>query len=199
MDNKIFSRILKQRLENLLRTHSVLTNSQKCSNAGRNIFQATFAIKDTIAQLKTNGKKGKLVSFDLDHAFDRVDQNFLFNTMRALGFNTVLIELLSRIAAFSSSRLLINGLLLSLFPKQRSVRQGDPLSMHLFVLYLHPLLCRSEQVCGTDLTVAYANDISVVITSVDKLHKMRDLFRQFERIAGAQFHLELKLQQSMLA
>lgn len=72
-DYKILSRILKHRLENVLRTHSVLTRSQKCSNVGGNIFQATLNLKDRIAQLKANGRQGKLISFDLDHAFDRIN------------------------------------------------------------------------------------------------------------------------------
>ena len=188
VDYKILSRILKQRIENVMRSHNILTGSQKCSNGGRNIFQATLAIKDKIAQLKANRQKGKLVSFDLDHAFDRVDQQFLFTTMRALGFNAALLELLSRIATSSSSRLLINGHLSTPFPIQRSVRQGDPISMHLFVLYLHPLLHRLGEVCGNDLIVAYADDISAIVTSVDQLNAMRDLFRRFERVAGARLN-----------
>lgn len=188
VDYKLLSRILKQRLEHVLRVHNVLTSSQKCSNSGRNIFQATLAVKDRIAQLKASGQRGKLVSFDLDHAFDRVDQSFLFNTMRNLGFHLAFVDLLSRIATHSSSRLLINGHLSAPFPIQCSVRQGDPLSMHLFVLYLHPLLRRLEQVCGTDLIVAYADDISAIATNSDKLNTMRDLFRRFERVAGARLN-----------
>lgn len=121
-DYKILSRIMKQRLENVLRAHHVLTDAQKCSNAGRNMFQATLALKDRIAQLNANRQNGKLVSFDLDSAFDRVDHRFLFDTMRSLGFNTDMIALLSRIAEASSSRLLVNGRLSSPFPIQRSVR-----------------------------------------------------------------------------
>lgn len=188
VDYKLLARILKQRLELVLRNHNVLTRSQKCSNAGRNIFQATLAVKDRIAQMKANGQKGKLISFDLDHAFDRVNQSFLFTTMRNLGFNAAFVDLLSCIATHSTSRLLINGHLSAPFPIQRSVRQGCPIAMHCFVLYLHPLLRRLEQVCGTDLIVAYADDISAIATSNDQLNMMRDLFRRFERVAGARLN-----------
>lgn len=184
-DYKILARILKTRLESVMLAHNVLTDSQKCSNGRRNIFQATLAVKHRIAQLKSNRQCGKLIGFDLDHAFDRVDHGFLFNTMRGLGFNTALVDLLSRIAAASSSRLLINGSLSATFPIQRSVRQGDPLSMHLFVIYLHPLLRRLKQVCGRDLIVAYADDISAIVTSVEQLNAMRNLFRGFGRVSGA--------------
>lgn len=61
--------------------------------------------------------------------------------------------------------------------------------MHLFVLYLHPLLATLERVCGSDLVVAYADDISVITTSANKIQEMRDVFNRFGRISGAVLNL----------
>ena len=188
-DYKLFSRILKTRLERVLREHHVLSDGQKCSNSERNIFQATLALKDRIAKLRHDRRAGKLISFDLDHAFDRVRHSFLFQTMCSLGFNRDFVALLSRIASQSTSRLLINGHLSHSFEIQRSVRQGDPLSMILFVIYLHPLVCRLERVCGSDLLVAFADDISVIITSPSQIEAMNGLFARFETAAGAKLNL----------
>lgn len=189
-DYKLLSRILKLRLERVMRSNHILSNAQKCANPERNIFQAGLALKDRIAQMIKHKQRGKLISFDLDHAFDRVRHSFLHQTMCSLGLNPELVRLLARIASFSSSRLMINGHLSQPFPIQRSVRQGDPLSMHLFVLFLHPLLQRLERVCGNDLIVAYADDISVIITSVQKAEDIRELFSTFERVAGAKINWE---------
>ncbi|XP_062717027.1 uncharacterized protein LOC134292168 [Aedes albopictus] len=189
VDYKILSRVLKSRLEIVMRAHRVLGEAQKCGNTDRNIFQATLAIKDRIAQMIHRKQRGKLISFDLEHAFDRVSRRFLSKTMISLGFNGQLVTLLENIAARSSSRILINGKLSQPFPIQRSVRQGDPLSMCLFVIYLHPLLCRLERVCGTDLIVAYADDISVLVTSSEKVERMMTLFRRFGRAGGAKLNL----------
>lgn len=189
-DYKLLSRILKARLENVMSTHGILSQAQKCSNGQRNIFQATLALKDKIAQLTARKQVAKLLSFDLDHAFDRVKHSFLYNNMRSLGFNPRFVDLLSRISSMSSSRLLINGHLTAAFPIERSVRQGDPISMHLFVLYIHPLLYALERVCGTDLVVAYADDISVIASSTNKIHAMRDVFTCFGRISGAVLNLK---------
>ena len=188
-DYKLFSPILKTRLEQMVREHHVLSDGQKCANSERNIFQATLALKDRIAKLRHHRRAGKLISFDLDHAFDRVRHSFLFETMRSLGFNRDLIALLALIASRSTSRLLINGHLSAPFEIQRSVRQGDPLSMLLFVLYLQPLVCRLERVCGTDLLVAYADDISVIVTSTTQIEAMMRLFARFETAAGAKLNL----------
>lgn len=188
-DYKIFSRILKNRLERVMNVHRILSDGQKCSNSERNIYQATLALKDRIASLRHHRRAGKLLSFDLDHAFDRVRHSFLFSTMRSLGFNQQFVTLLSQIAGRSTSRLLINGHLSPPIAIQRSVRQGDPLSMHLFVLYLHPLVYKLERACGDDLLVAYADDISVISTSARRIEEMRELFTQFEVVAGAKLNM----------
>lgn len=189
VDYKILSRILKSRLEPVLRAHRVLGDAQKCGNGENNIFQATLAIKDRIAQLIRRKQRGKLISFDLEQAFDRVSRRFLSRTMSSLGINRQMITLLNTIAERSSSRILVNGRLSQAFPIQRSVRQGDPLSMCLFVLYLHPLLRQLEAVCDTDLIVAYADDISVIVTSTEKIERLRCLFLRFERAAGAKLNM----------
>lgn len=189
-DYKLLSRILKTRLDEVMVGHRILTHAQKCSNADRNIFQATLALKDKIADLISRRERGKLVSFDLDHAFDRVSRAFLHRNMLAIGINPRLVSLLARISSLSSSRLLVNGHLSAPFPIQQSVRQGDPISMHLFVLYLHPLLRKLEEVCGEDLIVAYADDVSVVATSTEKIIALERLFFSFEQFSGAKLNRE---------
>lgn len=74
-DYKLFSRIIKMRLDRTLVENNILSGAQKCSNGRHNIFQATLSIKDRISYLKERRLRGKLISFDLDHAFDR---RFLF-------------------------------------------------------------------------------------------------------------------------
>lgn len=189
-DYKLLARILKSRIDRILRSHGVLSSAQKCSNSEKTIFQATLAIKDKIAKLTKEKKSAKLISFDLDHAFDRVDRSFLYTTMQDLGFKPSLIALLKRIGDLSSSRLLINGHLSESFAIERSVRQGDPLAMHLFVLFLHPLICKLEAVCSgdDDLIAVYADDISVVVSNNSKVDELRRLFQSFESCSGAKLN-----------
>lgn len=49
-DYKILSRVLKARMESVVQAHPILSDSQKCSNSNRNIFQATLSLKDRIAK-----------------------------------------------------------------------------------------------------------------------------------------------------
>lgn len=113
------------------------------------------------------------------------------STMTSIGFNPGLIELLETIGNRSFSRALINGKTSSSFPIQRSVRQGDPLSMHLFTIYLQPLISRLEgECCGQDdLVVAYADDISVVTTTSEKIDRVRETFNAFGVVSGARLNV----------
>ncbi|KXJ74370.1 hypothetical protein RP20_CCG013788 [Aedes albopictus] len=188
VDYKILSRVMKTRLEHILRTHRILSDAQKCANTDRSIFQATLSLKDRVAQLNARKQKGKMISFDMDHAFDRVSHEFLHRTLLSLGVNRDFVGWLSRVADVASSRLLINGRLTQPFRIERSVRQGDPLSMLLFVIYLHPLLTRLERICGGDLCVAYADDITIIATSTDTINRIFQLFDCFELVSGAKLN-----------
>lgn len=92
----------------------------------------------------------------------------------------------------SYSRVLINGNLTPEVHIQRSVRQGDPLSMHLFVLYLHPLLKKLISICSDslDLVVAYADDISVIVIGESKIERIKRLFIEFGECSGAVLNIE---------
>ena len=131
------------------------------------------------------------MSFDLDHAFDRVDRFFLHNTMCALGINERFVQLLSTINNQCKSRILINGHISPAFPIERSVRQGDPISMILFVIYLQPLLMNLENICNPDdLIVAYADDITLISTSVQVIQRAREIFAEFQLAAGAMLNVQ---------
>lgn len=186
-DYKLLARILKQRLEKVMEENHILNAAQKCSNQHRNIFEALNAVKDRVAEFNCRKRSGRLISFDLDHAFDRVSRSFLLVVMRSMNFHPGFVSLLDKIMSVSSSRLLINGNLSSPFPIQRSVRQGDPLSMHLFVLYLHPLLEKILQICDNphELVVAYADDISVIVADDHKLDQIKQAFADFGLCSGA--------------
>lgn len=188
-DFKILSRILKCRLESVTQTHRILGDSQKCANSPRNIFQATLSLKDRIAQIKQRKQYAKLISFDLENAFDRVRHSFLFDTMNSLGINREFIGLLNQISNLSSSRLMVNGHLSAPIEIQRSVRQGDPISSLLFVLYLHPLLQNLERVHGCSLVIAYADDISIIVTSAEAIGEIHELFRCYGQVSGAKLNV----------
>lgn len=182
-DFKLLSKVIKQRMLPLLPL--VLSPQQKCSNGSRNIFEATTRIFDKICETKHRRENRLLVSFDLDHAFDRVDHNFLCSTLQKMNFNPGMVDLLKNIWRNSFSKILVNGRLSSDIHIKRSVRQGDPLSMICFVLYLQPLLDKITQTFPRAIICAYADDISMFMEDERMLERVSEIFSDFEDEAGA--------------
>ena len=187
-DYKILTRVIKNRMIPL--ADHVLSQHQKCSNGKHNIFEATTQILDKIASLKHGRQSAMLVSFDMDHAFDRVKYDFLYHTLTQMNFNPQLIDFLRKIYGNSFSNLLINGKLSRPFQIRRSVRQGDPLSMLLFVLYIQPLVDRlaTNGAAGSLLNV-YADDISLIVSEASDLAEAVNKIREFEAVSGAVLNL----------
>jgi hypothetical protein len=66
VDYKLFSRIIKYRLEKLM--PSIVSHQQAACNKNRNITFALCHIRDKLAELTYEKKDGTLISFDFDHS-----------------------------------------------------------------------------------------------------------------------------------
>lgn len=188
-DYKIVTRIMKERLNKLM--PDLISSNQKCANPRRNIFEVTCSIRDRITELQYKKKRALLVSFDMEKAFDRVEPRFLFDTLQAMNVNKKFIDFMKAARDVSYSKILVNGRLSREIKVDRSVRQGDPISMHLFVLYLEPLLQKIIASCSDelDLVNAYADDVSLVINNLNDLEIIKQLFIDYGKVSGAQLNL----------
>ena len=83
---------------------------------------------------------GAIVGIDLDKAFDRVDRETVWFTMTAMGYPADFIRAIKTMYFVASAKILngsrTSGEILGL----TSLRQGCPLSMHLFFIYIEPLV-----------------------------------------------------------
>lgn len=190
VDYKIFSRVMKQRIEKM--STAVLSPHQKCSNGNHTIFEATCVIRDHIAISKQEGVGGIVIAFDLSNAFDRVNHSYLLSSMSRMRFNTRFVDLMTNLSRRQKSQLLINGHITQNFRIKRSVRQGDPLSMLLFVLYIQPLLDNLAEICNApgECVIAYADDITIIIRSSAKIQQILQCFERFGLAAGAKLNMQ---------
>jgi hypothetical protein len=67
-----------------------------------------------------------LFKLDISKAFDLVSWAFLIEVMRKMGPGSIWCDMISRLLATSSTRIMLNGVPGDLITHQRGLRQGDP-------------------------------------------------------------------------
>lgn len=96
-----------------------------------------------------------ILAVDAEKAFDRVEWNFLFQTLEAFKMLTELINLIKTLSKKPQASIYTNGILSNSFQLTRGTTQGCPLSPLLFAIFIEPLAIRQN------------NDISVTIKNTN--------------------------------
>lgn len=74
------------------------------------------------------------IQIDIEKAYDRLEWNFIKKTLTNKGFYSNLINTIMNYVTRVSLSILVNGLPSNNIHPTRGIRQGDPLSLYLFIL-----------------------------------------------------------------
>ncbi|KAL3849582.1 hypothetical protein ACJIZ3_011464 [Penstemon smallii] len=145
---KIISKIIALRLKAHL--DKFIAPNQMAFLKGRSIQDNTIISHEIMHYLhKKKGKKYLMaIKVDLAKAFDRVEWPLLIRILKCFGFCDTFTDWIFRCISSSSFSLLINGHSFGHFTPSRGIRQGDPLSPYLFIVYaelLSRILLRAER------------------------------------------------------
>ena len=169
----------------------VIHSGQLCSNGEKNILFGICNVISSIEYVNLHKVPSFLVSYDMYKAYDRVMLSYLVEVLQAMDFPTSFIDWILMLHEGATTRFILNFLtdpIMVLF----SIRQGDPLSMLLYIIYIEPLLMMIKRMTkGLSVSFVqqrdedYCDDINFVGENVSDLIIIEEIFSNFENCSGA--------------
>jgi hypothetical protein len=114
--------------------------AQVACQAGKSCFSATRYIQDLIHYCDEQDLPGLLVFCDATKAFDRVNHEYLLETMRVMRIPPTFISLFALLLTDATTRIKINGYLGCPIILRNGVRQGCPFAPLVYLITVQPFL-----------------------------------------------------------
>ena len=197
VDIKVASKAIANRLKAVI--HNLISVDQTAYVKGRFIGESIRVINNLIEHIDREDEEGILFSTDIEKAFDSVDHNFLFATLKRYGFGTEFVNFIKTLLFDAQSCVINNGYTTDYFKLERGTRQGDPLSAYLFILVFEVLLIQVREdidikgftVNDVELKLScYADDGYFMVKTVDSIIKILRYFDIYSLYSSIKVNLE---------
>ena len=145
------------------------------------------------------------LKLDMRKAYDHVEWPYLQAIMTKLGFHQLWVSMIMRLVSTVSFSVLFNGDRLESFNPTRGIRQGDPISLYLFLLAAEGLSClikariQSSNLKGIMVApsapvvshLLFADDSLLFFrASTENAWEIHDVLQVYCRASGQQVNME---------
>ena len=196
VDLNFLAKALANRLKTILPT--IIHQSQTAID-GRRIDYTIHMLRDLIDLTEKEDDEAAFIFLDQLKAFDMVDHDLLFKTMDTFGFGNEFIKWIKVLYSNASTQIKVNGYLTNNIPLRRGLRQGCPLSMMLYVIYIELLalqLRKNPNLIGFKIggekiiSLHYADDAIIIIKQNQCFKEVIKDLDDFQAATGTKINYE---------
>jgi len=130
--HKVLAKILVNKLRVVI--GSVISDTLSAFVKGIQILDGFLVANEAVDEARRLHKEMLLFKVDFEKAYDSIDLNYLDNVMHKINFPTLWRKWMSECIGMATTSVLVNGCPMEEFPMERGLRQGDMLSLFLFLL-----------------------------------------------------------------
>src|SRR5512147_1431583 len=125
---------------------SIIDSTQTAFVPGRDIADNVLLHLEEVDYVQESGEEGCIVFLDFEKAYDRLDRDWLFLCMGAMGFPDSSVRWVRLLLDGTQGRVVFNGGHFSrVFDIPSGCAQGSPLSPLLYVIAAQPLAAKCRQ------------------------------------------------------
>lgn len=145
-------------------------------------------------------ENGLIVALDQEKAYDKISQDYLWDTLRAYNLPENFIQTVKSLYDKAETVVILNGKTSEPFKVSRGVRQGCPLSCLLFNIAIEPLanmLRKSLKLKGYTIpglqakliTKLFADNTTVYLSKFDSYDDLLEILTLWCRASGAKYNI----------
>ena len=148
---KVVTKIIVSRVRPFL--DKLISPLQSAFVPGRKSVDNAIIVQEIIHSLsKKRGNVGYMaLKIDLEKAYDKLEWSFIRDMMIRANFPEDLVELIMSCVSTILTKIMVNGEALEPIYLSRGIRQGDPLSLYLFILCMEFLGQLIQEKCHAKL------------------------------------------------
>ena len=136
---KLVTKVLASRIKKVM--NKLVNQAQSSFVPGRQATDNILVAQEVVHTMRNKkGRNGFMaVKVDLEKAYDRLNWEFIVDTLKDIGLPSRMITLIEKCISSAEMNLLWNGSPSESFHPTRGIRQGDPISPYIFVLCIEKL------------------------------------------------------------